>query len=492
MKININESGISFNRDSGSNNAVLDESILKEIEERLKNINDKVEYSDKIPTDEDIVIWINPEEDPGQEYLIRINDETIASNTVWSSEKVYQQINNMFIQADSHIHFNKDVLDKITERDIANWNSKSNFDGSYKSLTDKPAIPSIEGLASEEYVNEAIENLQLPSNLATKEDIPTNVSELENDSGFITKTELEDKNYLVYDDVTHFALKEEVPTKISQLEDDKNIATVNDLHGHNNKDIIDSITREKIAQWENHFSGDYNDLKNRPKNLITQGELESRGYITEADVEKLDKVVSSDTEPTNSNIILWINTSQSRSTEIVARIKDNLVNKETTWSSEKISNSILEKYNDLLTKYNELLRRIIILEGGNPDDIPSNPDINPDNPPIVEEYYLQDIEGYYRQDLEGYYLIPLESDNNDNDDDSTNPPTVGEDYLQDIEGYYLQDSEGYYLIPLESGGSSSPIVPPEGSITDYYYLQDKEGKYLQGKNGNYLVVRMNK
>lgn len=488
MKININESGISFNRDSGSNNAVLDESILKEIEERLKNINDKVEYSDKIPTDEDIVIWINPEEDPGQEYLIRINDETIASNTVWSSEKVYQQINNMFIQADSHIHFNKDVLDKITERDIANWNSKSNFDGSYKSLTDKPSIPSIEGLASEEYVNEAIENLQLPSNLATKEDIPTNVSELENDSGFITKTELEDKNYLVYDDVTHFALKEEVPTKISQLEDDKNIATLNDLHGHNNKNVIDSITEEKIAQWENHFSGDYNDLKNKPKNLITQGELESKGYITEADVEGLNKVISSDTEPTNSNIILWINTSQSRSTEIVARIKDNLVNKETTWSSEKISNSILEKYNDLLTKYNELLRRIIILEGGNPEDIPSNPN----NPPIVEEYYLQDIEGYYLQDLEGYYLIPLESDNNDNDDGSTNPPTVGEDYLQDIEGYYLQDSEGYYLIPLESGGSSSPIVPPEGSITDYYYLQDKEGKYLQGKNGNYLVVRMNK
>lgn len=303
MKININESGISFNRDGGNNNAVLDESILKEIEERLKNINDKVEYSDKIPTDEDIVIWINPDEDPGQEYLIRINDETVASNTVWSSEKVYQQINNMFIQADSHIHFNKDVLDKITERDIANWNSKSNFDGSYKSLTDKPLIPSVEGLASEEYVNEAIENLQLPSNLATKEDIPTNVSELENDSGFITKTELEDKNYLVYDDVTHFALKEEVPTKISQLEDDKNIATVNDLHGHNNKAVIDGITSEQVAKWDRNtsFDGDYYSLKNRPnipthtsnlqndsgfiseipREYITEAELDSKGYLTE-------------------------------------------------------------------------------------------------------------------------------------------------------------------------------------------------------------------
>lgn len=354
MKININESGISFNRDSGSNNAVLDESILKEIEERLKNINDKVEYSDKIPTDEDIVIWINPDEDPAQEYLIRINDETVASNTVWSSEKVYQQINNMFIQADSHIHFNKDVLDKITERDIANWNSKSNFDGSYKSLIDKPAIPSIEGLASEEYVNEAIENLQLPSNLATKEDIPTNVSELENDSGFITKTELEDKNYLVYDDVTHFALKEEVPTKISQLEDDKNIATVNDLHGHNNKTVIDGITSEQVAKWDRNtsFDGDYYSLKNRPNIPTHTSNLQNDSgfiseipneYITETELENvmnnIEKTVSSNIQPTDDNVTLWVNTSEDETTT-VTRINDETVASNTTWSSEKVNTLI--------------------------------------------------------------------------------------------------------------------------------------------------------
>lgn len=353
MKININESGISFNRDSGGN-AVLDESILKEIEERLKNINDKVEYSDKIPTDEDIVIWINPEEDPAQEYLIRINDETVASNTVWSSEKVYQQINNMFIQADSHIHFNKDVLDKITERDIANWNSKSNFDGSYKSLTDKPTIPSIEGLASEEYVNEAIENLQLPSNLATKEDIPTNVSELENDSGFITKTELEDKNYLVYDDVTHFALKEEVPTKISQLEDDKNIATVNDLHGHNNKAVIDGITSEQVAKWDRNtsFDGDYYSLKNRPNIPTHTSNLQNDSgfiseipseYITETELENtinnIEKTVSSDIQPADNNVTLWVNTSEDETTT-VTRINDETVASNTTWSSEKVNTLI--------------------------------------------------------------------------------------------------------------------------------------------------------
>lgn len=41
----------------------------------------------------------------------------------------------------------------ITEADITNWNNKSTFDGDYESLTNKPTIPSIEGLATEEQVN---------------------------------------------------------------------------------------------------------------------------------------------------------------------------------------------------------------------------------------------------------------------------------------------------------------------------------------------------
>ena len=397
MKININESGISFNRNDGNNNAVLDESILKEIEERLKNINDKVEYSDKIPTDEDIVIWINPEEDPAQEYLIRINDETIASNTVWSSEKVYQQINNMFIQADSHIHFNKDVLDKITERDIANWNSKSNFDGSYKSLTDKPAIPSIEGLASEEYVNEAIENLQLPSNLATKEDIPTKLSELENDSNYITDTELEEeldsKGYLTeHQDLSEYAKTKDIPTKVSELENDNDYATLSQTHQHENKDILDGITSNQIEKWDNYteFDGDYNSLENKPyipkstndlvndsgfiseipSEYITEYKLLQKNYakkenlptklsdlqndsgfiseipneyITETELENtinnIEKTVSSDIQPVDNNVTLWVNTSESETTT-VARINDETVASNTTWSSEKVNSLI--------------------------------------------------------------------------------------------------------------------------------------------------------
>jgi hypothetical protein len=45
----------------------------------------------------------------------------------------------------------------ITTNDISKWNNKSDFSGSYDDLTNKPTIPSIAGLATENYVNGALE-----------------------------------------------------------------------------------------------------------------------------------------------------------------------------------------------------------------------------------------------------------------------------------------------------------------------------------------------
>ena len=44
----------------------------------------------------------------------------------------------------------------VTDVEKATWNAKSDFSGSYNDLTDKPTIPSISGLATETYVDEAI------------------------------------------------------------------------------------------------------------------------------------------------------------------------------------------------------------------------------------------------------------------------------------------------------------------------------------------------
>lgn len=66
--------------------------------------------------------------------------------------------------------------------------------GSYNDLVDKPTIPSIEGLASETYVNEKVAAIVIP-------EVPTKVSELENDAGYLTE----------HQSLAEYAKKTEIP-----------------------------------------------------------------------------------------------------------------------------------------------------------------------------------------------------------------------------------------------------------------------------------------
>ena len=104
---------------------------------------------------------------------------------------------------------------RIVNRNAGAWNLMSNFDGNYENLTNKPAIPSIDGLATETYVDSAIANASLGG------------------GGSV--------------DTSGFALKSE-------------------LHEHTNKAVIDTITSSMIAAWNNksNFSGNYDDLTNKP------------------------------------------------------------------------------------------------------------------------------------------------------------------------------------------------------------------------------------
>lgn len=56
----------------------------------------------------------------------------------------------------------------VTDTEKAAWNAKSNFSGSYNDLTNKPTIPSIAGLATEEYVDNAVANKEFILNSITE------------------------------------------------------------------------------------------------------------------------------------------------------------------------------------------------------------------------------------------------------------------------------------------------------------------------------------
>ena len=109
----------------------------------------------------------------------------------------HQDLSDYAKKTELHSHENKDVLDNITTEKISSWDNKSEFDGDYDSLTNKPTIP-------------------------------TKVSELENDNLFVTEKFVDDKiieaSLGKEVDLSEYAKKTDipyVPTKVSELENDK-------------------------------------------------------------------------------------------------------------------------------------------------------------------------------------------------------------------------------------------------------------------------------
>ena len=184
-------------------------------------------------------------------FLTSIPDEYITESEL--DGKGYLTAQNIAEKADKtelHQHSNKTILDEITSVKINEWNSKSTFSGNYNDLTNRPTIPSINGLATEQFVKDEIGKAQLSGGEV---------------------------------DLSGYALKTE-------------------LHNHSNKTVLDGITSAKIAQWDNksNFSGNYSDLTDKPdiptktsqlsndsgyltiipSEYITETKLTSKGYVT--------------------------------------------------------------------------------------------------------------------------------------------------------------------------------------------------------------------
>lgn len=109
----------------------------------------------------------------------------------------------------------------------------------------------------EKIINISTEREEVLNNYATKEDLPTKISDLENDKNYLTSIPNE------------YITEHELEERIKDIDVDIDLsayATKEDLHGHMNKGILDKITNDKINEWDNKstFNGDYNNLVNKP------------------------------------------------------------------------------------------------------------------------------------------------------------------------------------------------------------------------------------
>ena len=82
-------------------------------------------------------------------YATKDYVEDAINNAKLEGGEVQVDLSSYAKKTDLHEHSNKSVLDKITSSKVNQWDSKSNFDGNYNNLTNKPtSLPANGGNAS--------------------------------------------------------------------------------------------------------------------------------------------------------------------------------------------------------------------------------------------------------------------------------------------------------------------------------------------------------
>lgn len=256
--------------------------------------------------------------------------------------------------------------------------SDINHTHSYNNLTDKPSIPSIDGLATETFVTNKIAEAQLAqgeidlSGYATKDDlnIKADKSELHShDNKTILDGITSDKvsswdnksNFSgSYNDLTN---KPTIPTKTSQLTNDSGYVTNASLHSHTNKAVLDGITADKVSEWNNKsdFSGDYNDLTNKPSiptvdvnksyvdTALSKKVDKKTGYslVADSEIERLANVDNYDDTEIKNELSKKANSSDLHSHSNKTVLDGITANKVSEWNNKSTFSG---NYNDLTNK----------------------------------------------------------------------------------------------------------------------------------------------
>ena len=142
------------------------------------------------------------------------------------------------------------------------WDNIGRGSFNYAELSD---IPSVEGLASEQYVDNKVAEIK----------VPTKVSELENDAGYITAADIPET------DLSNYYNKTETENIISEA--------VNSIEIPDVSDFITEIPEEYITADElaaEGFIKEHQSLDGYAKtediaNFITMSDVEEKGYLTE-------------------------------------------------------------------------------------------------------------------------------------------------------------------------------------------------------------------
>lgn len=97
-----------------------------------------------------------------------VNGKALSSNITLSSSDVGALPNTTTIPTTLASLTDDATHRVVTDAEKESWSAKSNFSGNYNDLTNKPTIPSIAGLATTSYVDNAIANKEFILNSTTE------------------------------------------------------------------------------------------------------------------------------------------------------------------------------------------------------------------------------------------------------------------------------------------------------------------------------------
>ena len=138
-------------------------------------------------------------------YITNIPDEYITETELNAKGYLteHQSLEEYALKTELHSHANKTVLDNITSDKVVSWDSKSEFSGNYNDLTNKPTIPTkVSDLTNDsgyianipdEYITEEELNAKGYATTSQIPTVPTNVSEFTNDANYATETFVNNK-----------------------------------------------------------------------------------------------------------------------------------------------------------------------------------------------------------------------------------------------------------------------------------------------------------
>ena len=227
-----------------------------------------------------------------------LSDQTDLQNALNDKQNLIDSNNKL----SSDLIDDTDSLNKfVTSTDITNWNNKSDFSGSYTDLTNKPTIPDELADLSDDSTHRVVTDTEKSTwngkqdvidsshklsadlvddtsstnkffsgnynDLTNKPIIPSNTSDLTNDSGFIDNTVNNLTNYTLSSSLSSVATsgsysdlsnKPTIPTKTSDLNNDSNFISTSATSGLiKNDGSIDTTSYST-------FSGSYTDLTDKP------------------------------------------------------------------------------------------------------------------------------------------------------------------------------------------------------------------------------------